>query len=139
MKCGVPPTARKARTGEFTPPGITCLARSKSAAFVIVRGLERQARRRASVDVARILGRGQRLAFAARRRAIARLAFLVAFAFTRQGPEEAVGNDVAHPRPKARVERLVEERERLADGSVQLDPRREQRRERSRERLAGAD
>jgi hypothetical protein len=27
MKRGVPPTARKARTGEFTPPGITALAR----------------------------------------------------------------------------------------------------------------
>src|SRR6478736_2476201 len=29
---GVPPTARKARTGEFTPPGITWLARARSAA-----------------------------------------------------------------------------------------------------------
>jgi hypothetical protein len=27
---GVPPTALKARTGEFTPPGICCLAASKS-------------------------------------------------------------------------------------------------------------
>src|ERR1700722_17150686 len=27
---GVPPTARKARTGLFTPPGMTRLARSKS-------------------------------------------------------------------------------------------------------------
>ncbi|GAA4906270.1 hypothetical protein GCM10023237_27240 [Streptomyces coeruleoprunus] len=30
MKRGVPPTARKARTGEFTPPGVTWDARSKS-------------------------------------------------------------------------------------------------------------
>ncbi len=30
MKRGVPPTARKARTGEFTPPGVTRDARSKS-------------------------------------------------------------------------------------------------------------
>ncbi|GGT31091.1 hypothetical protein GCM10014713_25620 [Streptomyces purpureus] len=30
MNRGVPPTARKARTGEFTPPGVTRDARSKS-------------------------------------------------------------------------------------------------------------
>src|SRR5215510_5234139 len=30
MKRGLPPTARNARTGEFTPPGITCKARLKS-------------------------------------------------------------------------------------------------------------
>ena len=29
MNRGVPPTARKARTGEFTPPGVTAAARSK--------------------------------------------------------------------------------------------------------------
>src|SRR3954470_7231423 len=31
MNLGVPPTARKARTGEFTPPGVTALARANSA------------------------------------------------------------------------------------------------------------
>ena len=31
MKRGVPPTAWKARTGEFTPPGVTAHARAKSA------------------------------------------------------------------------------------------------------------
>jgi hypothetical protein len=31
MKGGVPPTARKARTGEFTPPGMTAAARSCQA------------------------------------------------------------------------------------------------------------
>ena len=31
MKRGVPPTAEKARTGEFTPPGVTRRARSMSA------------------------------------------------------------------------------------------------------------
>ena len=30
MKTGVPPTALKARTGEFTPPGKSAQARSKS-------------------------------------------------------------------------------------------------------------
>src|SRR4051812_38819194 len=32
MNRGVPPTARNARTGEFTPPGMTARARSKRAA-----------------------------------------------------------------------------------------------------------
>src|SRR4051794_5460843 len=32
MNLGVPPTARNARTGEFTPPGVTVRARSKRAA-----------------------------------------------------------------------------------------------------------
>lgn len=31
MNRGVPPTARKARTGEFTPPGVTVAARSNRA------------------------------------------------------------------------------------------------------------
>ena len=31
MNTGVPPTPLKARTGEFTPPGITSCAREKSA------------------------------------------------------------------------------------------------------------
>src|SRR5215218_2450481 len=33
MNRGVPPTARKARTGEFTPPGMTVLARAKAASL----------------------------------------------------------------------------------------------------------
>ena len=36
MKRGVPPTAVNARTGEFTPPGVTARARSKSAALASV-------------------------------------------------------------------------------------------------------
>ena len=32
MKRGVPPTALKARTGEFTPPGVTAWARSNQSA-----------------------------------------------------------------------------------------------------------
>ena len=35
MNRGVPPTEVKARTGEFTPPGIAALARSNSAAEVV--------------------------------------------------------------------------------------------------------
>jgi hypothetical protein len=30
-KIGVPPTALNARTGEFTPPGITCCAAANKA------------------------------------------------------------------------------------------------------------
>jgi hypothetical protein len=33
MKRGVPPTERKARTGEFTPPGVVCWARAKRMSF----------------------------------------------------------------------------------------------------------
>jgi hypothetical protein len=32
MNRGVPPTALKARTGEFTPPGVTAWARANRAA-----------------------------------------------------------------------------------------------------------
>src|SRR5688572_5028548 len=98
MKRGVPPTARNARTGEFTPPGMTFWARSKSSRL-----------RRVSVDMPRVL-RGDVVGAA--------FGAVLAFAFLtgRQGPEEAVGHHVAHARAKARVERLVEEGQRLAHG-----------------------
>ena len=38
MNRGVPPTALNARTGEFTPPGVTASARSKRAADWAVGG-----------------------------------------------------------------------------------------------------
>ena len=42
MNRGVPPTALKARTGEFTPPGVTRWARSnQSADAEVERGLRR--------------------------------------------------------------------------------------------------
>src|SRR6478735_7013028 len=105
MKRGVPPTARKARTGELTPPGITRCARSNSSALVDTarasdaRGLVRQG----------LLG-----AFPG--------AFLV-FVPGRQRPEEAVGHHAAHARPEAGVQALVEELQRLADGGLQLGGR----------------
>ena len=34
---GVPPTERKARTGELTPPGMASLARLNSSSFVVIR------------------------------------------------------------------------------------------------------
>jgi hypothetical protein len=36
MKRGVPPTAVKARTGEFTPPGMTAQASSNNVADTVV-------------------------------------------------------------------------------------------------------
>src|SRR5688572_30431081 len=36
MNGGVPPTALNARTGELTPPGITCFARAKAASELAV-------------------------------------------------------------------------------------------------------
>src|SRR5678815_2216608 len=120
MKRGVPPTARKARTGELTPPGMTLRARSNSAAFV--RPTDAPG---TLVDMAGIARRGGGIALAGL--GLARLgAFLLAF--LGQGPEEAIGDDIAHPRPEARVERLVEEGQRLADRGVQLDAGGEQRR-----------
>src|SRR5437868_15289736 len=102
MKRGVPPTARKARTGELTPPGITCSARSKSCALLRPpwRGaLSLLIAVASSVDLA---GAGGVAFF--------RPAFGAGLAFFtgRQCPEEAVGNDVAHARAEARVQRLVE-------------------------------
>src|SRR3989442_12718969 len=103
-KKGVPPTARNARTGELTPPGITRWARSKRLSLVM-----------GSVDVAR----ARRLAVLGPAAVGARL-FLLA---RRQRPEEAVGDHVAHAGTEARVERLVEEGERFADREVQLAAR----------------
>src|SRR6187455_990532 len=127
MKRGVPPTARKARTGELTPPGMTPRARSNSAALVAPGAL---------VDMARIARRRRGVGLA---RVGLRRFGAVFLALLGQGPEEAVGDDVAHSRAEARVEGLVEEGERLADRGVQLHARGEQRRQAGREGLAGAD
>src|ERR1700748_3008102 len=100
MKRGVPPTARNARTGEFTPPGMTFWARSNSCSLV---------------DTARASDFG---------RVVAQHLFdrLVAFLVLagRQRPEEAVGHHAAHAGTEARVQALVEELQRLADGRLQL-------------------
>src|ERR1700745_870526 len=102
MKRGVPPTARKARTGELTPPGMTPRARSNSAAFVAAGPVG------TLMDMARASGRSRGVAVA--RLGLARSGALrLLLVLFGQGPEEAVGDDVAHPGPEARVERLVEE------------------------------
>src|SRR4029077_9835772 len=55
MKGGVPPTARNARTGELTPPGMTFCERSNRRSFFEVMDAE-QAREfpRAALDVMRV-------------------------------------------------------------------------------------
>src|SRR5258706_14818336 len=126
MTRGGRPTARTAHAGEFTPPGMTFCARSKSCELSMTAGT--------SVNMARVFRR--------RRIVGARLAPAFsgpAFFAGRQGPEEAVRHHVAHARPESGVERLVEEGQRLADRSLQFGARREQRGERGRQRVAGAD
>src|SRR3990167_6253669 len=110
MKRWVPPTARKARTGELTPPGITRWARSNKA-WLVVMG-------RASVHATR---RGLGLGFGdfgfGRRRAVGQ--GFVAILGRRAGPEETVGHHAAHAGAKARNKRLVHEGQRLAHGGLQ--------------------
>src|SRR5258708_37240596 len=60
-KTGVPPTARNARTGELTPPGISCCERSKRArlrscitAFSRCGFVEARERARGALDVGRL-------------------------------------------------------------------------------------
>src|ERR671912_2246576 len=107
MKRGVPPTARNARTGELTPPGITRWARANR------RALRSPGAAPASVDMARALGGAGVLGGLG-------IPFFALVLAGRQGPEEAVGNHVAHPGAKARVESLVEEGQCLPDSSMQI-------------------
>src|SRR5690349_22700488 len=85
MKRGVPPTARNARTGEFTPPGMSAFARSKSCSLRSVLGVMG-----GHVDDLQCL-----------RFFLRELARLVAFGLR---PEEPVGHHVAHARPEAGIE-----------------------------------
>src|SRR5215467_5147881 len=55
MKGGTPPTARKARTGEFTPPGMTLRERSNSRSFFEVMSLEHRGElSRTLLDIRRV-------------------------------------------------------------------------------------
>src|SRR5687767_12519819 len=98
MKRGVPPTARNARTGELTPPGMTRCARSNNEALLVVTDSSVDAAlRRLALAIGRfrcrlvVIGRH----FAARA--------LFALLCRRQRPEEAVGQHAAHAGAKARV------------------------------------
>src|SRR3982074_3034200 len=116
MKRGVPPTARNARTGELTPPGIPACARWNNWALVDTA--------RAS-DFGRVVRQGllDRL-----------LAVLVA---GRQRPEEAVRNDAPHAWPEAGVQAPRETLQRFADGGLQLGGSAQQGRHGGRQRVAG--
>src|SRR6185295_11570270 len=105
MKRGVPPTARKARTGELTPPGMTRAARSNSSLLLAMFFFYRPAadhagRRYGSMHASRGLGR--LLGFGLGVEALGFTAFVFRAG---QGPEEAVGDDVAHAGPEARIQR----------------------------------
>src|SRR5574343_2097143 len=104
MKRGVPPTARKARTGELTPPGIEAWARSKSWALVDTARASGGNGLIGSVEIVGGGAAGIRAGFGA---------FLV---LGRQGPEEAVGHDMAHAGAEAGVQALVQELQGLAHG-----------------------
>src|SRR5262245_50473350 len=113
MNRGVPPTARNARTGELTPPGITRCARSNSVWLASLIGhpsrcalryspWQRTGGSSASVDAP--LRRPRLFLF----RCVGRLAGLgalrsLALLRRRQCPEEAIGQHVAHAGAKARV------------------------------------
>src|SRR3954471_12169519 len=98
MNRGVPPTARKARTGEFTPPGVTRPARSNNCA-----------------DTGASYGYGSLTAplsparlCAPRRTGTAPL----------QGPGTSVRLPGARPRPEARPERARGEEDGVLPPSV---------------------
>src|SRR5687767_8032692 len=128
MKRGVPPTARKARTGELTPPGMTRQARSNNSALPTppATGSVDTSWRTFAFTRRRVLGFG----FGQRNTVFA------AFFRWRQSPEEAVGNDVAHAGPEAGVQALVEEGQRLADRRLQFAAGGQQRGQGRRERVA---
>src|SRR6476620_5410866 len=100
-KRGVPPTARKARTGEFTPPGISARARSNrselGAVLCVMRG--------------KVEGFG---------RAAAGIVVVLAFAGIGLGPEQAVGHHVAHAGTESAIEAAIEVREGFHGGGGEV-------------------
>src|SRR3954447_8672986 len=116
-KRGVPPTARKARTGEFTPPGISARARSNSCSFLSMLGVM-------GGEVEDLGGGGFLL--------------VVGFPGARLGPEQAVRDHVAHARAETAIEAAVQVSERLHGGGGQVGPARHQRGEGARQGVAGA-
>src|SRR3954464_483858 len=117
-KRGVPPTARKARTGEFTPLGISARARSNSRAF------------RSSVfGVMRgeVEGWGGRAAI-----------LVVGFPGVGLGPEHAVRHHVAHARAEAAIEAAVQVGEGFDGCGSQVRAAGHERGQRCRQRVAGA-
>ena len=127
MKRGVPPTARKARTGELTPPGMTRWARSNRP----LRWWSWQRRRPRSVlgFVGRTVGPGSGASPASSSPSSA----------GGRAQKKRSGTTLPMPGRKPRVQALVEEGQRLADGGLQLAAGGQQRGQRRRQRVAGAD
>src|SRR5574337_2017330 len=123
MKRGVPPTALNARTGEFTPPGITRRASSNRVSLRSVLGF--MGWHREALQVFAFGGRGL----------VGVVGRVVARALR---PEQAIGQQVAHAGAKAAVERLVEVAQRLAGGRGQVAAGRDQRGQRGGKRVARA-
>src|SRR6218665_901476 len=123
-KRGGPPTALKARTGEFTPPGMSALARSNSGIFRSVFGVmgwHHKAFQGLCIvnggvvffGVPGIVGAGR-------------------------GPEHAVGKDMPHSGAKAGVPAPVEVAQRLGGGLAQVVAGGHQGGQRGRQRVASA-
>ena len=113
MKRGVPPTARNARTGELTPPGITRCARSNRAGC---------GRRFSGSGAGPACPWPRRVRMRARRQSQLHSRRRFTLLCRRQRPEEAVRQHTAHAGPKAGIEALVHEGEGFADRGVQLAP-----------------
>src|SRR6185436_3860524 len=92
-KRGVPPTARNARTGEFTPPGMRARARSNSCWL--------RSAAPPLLSVLGVMGRQVEQGMFGRR---ARAGLVLALIALGLGPEHAVGDHVAHAGAEARVE-----------------------------------
>src|SRR4051812_21965146 len=117
-KRGVPPTARKARTGELTPPGMMRRARANSCWLRSVLGVMRghvQDLEGLGFFVGEFLGLALRL-----------------------GPEQAGGGHVAHAGAKARIEAAIQVGEGFGGGRGQVAAAGDQGREGRRQRVAGA-
>src|SRR6218665_2358476 len=95
-KRGVPPTALKARTGEFTPPGMSALARSNSGMF------------RSVLSVFGVMGWHHKTFHSP------------GIVGAGRGPEHAVGKDMPHSGAKAGVQAPVEVAQRFAGGFAQV-------------------
>src|SRR6476619_2527404 len=101
MNRGVPPTARKARTGEFTPPGITVWARANASTD-----------RWSVIRSGPVEGHVESASRSSAQAADASLGCRPSSVSPLQGP---VGQDHVGPRPS-------DARQRLADRRLAIDP-----------------
>src|SRR5689334_15459421 len=122
MKRGVPPTALKARTGELTPPGMTARARSKRRWLLSMSMVMN--------SMAGVVGwQGEVGGY------VGAIVFVVVLGL---GPEQAVGQHMAHAGAEARVEAAVHVAQRFGGGRDQVGAAGQQRGQRGRQRVARA-